>query len=200
MGLPSAIPSWFWAWAAWRLGRDQFKGHGNDPRVRPAAAPAKIPFWAWVKLAIMAGTPVPKPPPAPPLDPVLVKARALLAFCRLFDGPYVFGGEHDSTLADDSPHGHFDCSSSTSYALYHLGLMVGSQAQVSTWFESYGLRGRGRYVTIHASGDHVWTEFSLPEGWFRFDTSPWGDGPNGPRVRTGRRGTAGFVERHPAGL
>jgi hypothetical protein len=194
-----AIPTWFWAWAEWRLGRGPYKGHANDPALRPKAAPKKIPYWAWVKLAIMAGTPVPKPPKPKPIDPALVKARALLAQCRRFDGPYVYGGGHGGTLATTTVHEGLDCSSSTSKALDLVGLMVGPVAQVSTWFESYGAAGRGKYLTIHASGDHVWTEFTLPEGWFRFDTSPWGDGANGPRVRTGRRGTAGFVERHPVG-
>lgn len=133
-------------------------------------------------------------------DPALAKARAMVKFARLFDQGYSFGGEHDATLADDTPHGHFDCSSSTSYLLFHFGLMAGDQAQVSTWFETYGEPGRGDYVTVHANGDHVWTEFNLPEGYFRFDTSPHGDGPHGPRIRTLRRSDAGFVHRHPKGM
>lgn len=194
-----AIPSWYWAWAAWRLGREPYKGHANDPKLRPAAAPATIPFWAWVKLAVMAGTPAPKPPKPKPVDPVLVKARALLAFCRTFDGTYVYGGGHGGAISSLTVHQGLDCSSSTSLALSHEGLVSLATAVVSTWFESWGDPGAGKYITVHASGDHVWTEFNLPEGWFRFDTSPWGDGPDGPRVRTGKRGTAGFVVRHPHG-
>lgn len=133
-------------------------------------------------------------------DQALAKARAMVKFGRQFDQGYRFGGEHDATLADDTPHGHFDCSSSTSFMLYHFGLMAGSQAQVSSWFETYGDSGRGNYVTVHANGDHVWTEFDLPEGYFRFDTSPHGDGPYGPRIRTLRRSDSGFVHRHPRGM
>lgn len=132
--------------------------------------------------------------------PALARARAMLAFCRMFDAGYYYGGEHDSTLSDDSVHGHFDCSSSTSFMLYHFGLLPVRYAVVSTWFESYGDPGRGKYVTIHANGDHVWTEFTLPEGYFRFDTSPHGDGPRGPRVRVLRRSDSGFVPRHPRGM
>jgi hypothetical protein len=134
------------------------------------------------------------------VDAGLLKARALLAFCREFNHGYYYGGEHDGSLKDDVPSGRFDCSSSTSFALYHAGLLPVSQAQVSTWFESYGDAGRGRYVTVHANADHVWVEFTLPEGYFRFDTSPHGSGGFGPRVRTGRRSDSGFVARHPEGL
>lgn len=195
-----AIPTWFWAWAAWRLGREPFKGHALDPKLRPPAVPAKIPFWAWAKLAIMAGTPPPKPPKPLPVDPYLERARALLAFCRTFDGPYAYGGGHGGSIKSLNVHEGLDCSSSTSLALSDVHLFVEPTAVVSTWFESYGLPGPGKYITLHASGDHVWTEFTLPEGWFRFDTSPWGDGPDGPRVRTGKRGEAGFVVRHPYGF
>lgn len=134
------------------------------------------------------------------VDTALAKARAMVEFGRLFDRGYMYGGEHDATLVDDTPHGYFDCSSSTSFMLYHFGLMPGSQAQVSTFFESYGVAGRGRYVTVHANADHVWVEFSLPEGYFRFDTSPHGDGAHGPRIRTLRRSDLGFVHRHPSGM
>lgn len=203
VGIPKVIPTWFWAWAAWRLGRAPYQGHANDPARRPPAAPAKIPAWAWLKLWIMQGRPGTKPkvPIPPAIDPALDKARAMLKFARTFAGPYVYGGEHDGTLADDDPvHGHFDCSSSTSLLLWKFSLLAGNVAQVSTFFESWGLPGRGKYVTVHANGDHVWIEFDLPEGYFRFDTSPHGDGENGPRVRTLRRSDAGFIHRHPAGL
>lgn len=129
-------------------------------------------------------------------NPALAKARAMLAFCREFDGPYVYGGEHDLSFSDDDPDDGFDCSSSTSYMLHHFGLLGSEYAHTSSWFETWGARSRGRYVTIHATHDHVWTEFDLPEGYFRFDTSPWGDGPHGPRVRTRRRPDARFVHRH----
>jgi hypothetical protein len=134
------------------------------------------------------------------VDTALAKARAMREFCRQFDKGYSYGGEHDGSLADDTPHGYFDCSSSTSFLLYHFGLMVGSQAQVSTFFESYGVAGRGRYLTVHANSDHVWVEFSLPEGYARFDTSPHGDGTHGPRLRSLRRSDLGFVHRHPSGM
>jgi Putative peptidoglycan binding domain len=128
---------------------------------------------------------------------VLEKAREMLAFCRKFEGPYIYGGQHDGSFLDNDFRDGYDCSSSTSYVLWKFGLLGSTSPKVSSWFETWGEAGRGKYLTIHANGDHVWMEFSLPEGYFRFDTSPHGDGPRGPRVRTLPRGDSGFVHRHP---
>lgn len=133
------------------------------------------------------------------LEP-LEKAREMLAFCHKFVGPYIYGAEHDGSFLDDDFRDGFDCSSSNSYLFWKFGLLGSSRSQVSSWFETWGVSGRGKYITVHANGDHVWTEFSLPEGYFRFDTSPQGDGGRGPRVRTLRRSDAGFVHRHPKGM
>lgn len=133
------------------------------------------------------------------LEP-LEKARRMLEFCRKFEGPYVYGGEHDGSFLDDDFLDGFDCSSSTSYLMWKFGLLGSTSPQVSQWFETWGESGRGKYITVHANADHVWTEFNLPEGYFRFDTSPHGDGPRGPRVRTLKRSDSGFVHRHPKGM
>ncbi len=133
-------------------------------------------------------------------DPGLVKARHLLSVCRTFDGPYVWGGGHGPPLEALSVHQGLDCSSSVCLALWMCGLYRGTTAVVSGVLEGYGDPGRGRYVTVHAASDHVWIELTLPDGWFRFDTSPHGDGGRGPRVRTLARDTARFVHRHPPGL
>jgi hypothetical protein len=59
---PLPIPGWFWAWARWRLGRGEFKGHANDPKLRPASAPAHVPAWAWARLKLLVQQkPVPQP-------------------------------------------------------------------------------------------------------------------------------------------
>lgn len=61
---PRPIPAWFWSWASWYLGRDSFKGHARDPHLRPKSAPARVPAWAWARLAFaQAGRAVPKPKP-----------------------------------------------------------------------------------------------------------------------------------------
>lgn len=133
-------------------------------------------------------------------DPALLKARELLAICRKFTGPYVYGGGHGVPLAKVSYSQGLDCSSSTSKALFDVDLFTGTYATNSTGFESWGVPGRGKYVTVHANWEHVWLEITLPEGWQRFDTSPHGCGPRGPRVRTCRRFDSSFVHRHPKGL
>jgi hypothetical protein len=133
-------------------------------------------------------------------DPALDEARRMVEFCKQFDGPYVYGGEHDLSFADDDPDDGFDCSSSTSYLLHSFDLLGSSYAHTSSWFETWALRGRGKYVTVHANADHVWVSFALPEGWCRFDTSPHGCGERGPRLRFCSRPEFGFTVRHPAGL
>jgi hypothetical protein len=61
---PPPLPAWFWSWAAWYLGRDAFKGHARDPKRRPKSAPARVPAWAWTRLAfVQASRIIPKPRP-----------------------------------------------------------------------------------------------------------------------------------------
>lgn len=135
------------------------------------------------------------------VDPALEKARAMLQYDRAFTGTYKFGGGHGMDADDVTPDMALDCSSSTSKELDRFDLLgVPDVVRNSTWFETWGLAGRGKYVTVHANAEHVWTEFRLPEGYFRFDTSPHGDGSRGPRVRTSERSDYGFVHRHPPGL
>lgn len=135
-------------------------------------------------------------------DPALAKAKQLLAVCRKFTGPYVYGGGHGVPLAHVMYSQGLDCSSSTCKALFDVDLFDGPYATNSAGMESWGAAGRGRYVTVHANWEHVWVEFtpSPAWGWCRFDTSPHGCGSRGPRVRTCRRFDASFVHRHPKGL
>lgn len=203
---PIPIPAWFWQWAQWRLGREEYKGHANEPELRPHDAPDKIPYWAWARLAVMLGRPVPKPPkpipppPEPPIDPGLKQARVMLQWARGFSGSYLYGGGHGQPVATLTRLQDLDCSSSTSRLLDEFDLLNSAWPQVSGWFMHWGQSGRGRWVTVHANREHVWVEFNLPEGYFRFDTSPHGDGERGPRVRTSRRFDSTFVHRHPAGF
>lgn len=139
-------------------------------------------------------------------DEALAKAKAMIDFGYQFDNTYVYGGEHDSTVDDDSPHGYFDCSSSVSYLLWKFGLFGADPdsrdpAQISTWFETWGEPGPGKYVTVFSNSEHVWIRFTLPNGtYYRFDTSPHGDGGRGPRIRHSHRFESGFVARHPKGM
>lgn len=120
----------------------------------------------------------------------------MLSDARRFTGHYFFGGGHGRKASTIEYADNLDCSSSTSALLEHFDLLESEWVQVSGWFRSWAIPGYGRYVTVHANGEHVWIEFDLPEGYFRFDTSPHGDGPSGPRVRTVRRFDSTFSHRH----
>jgi len=132
-------------------------------------------------------------------DKALATCWEMIEFGRLFHSRYLYGGEHDSTVTDDHPWYLFDCSSSVSFMLWHSGLFRAGPAIVSGMFSSYGEPGPGKYITIFENSDHVWIRFTPPGQYFRFDTSPHGDGDHGPRIRTGRRSEVGFNARHPKG-
>ena len=124
--------------------------------------------------------------------------RDLVAACRWISdagGIYELGGGHrGAPIGSLTPGQPLDCSSSTSLALWKAGMFTEATAQVSGWFaSSWGKPGRGKDHTVWANGEHVWIE--LP-GVGRFDTSPYGDGGRGPRVRTKPRSTSGFTPRH----
>jgi hypothetical protein len=96
----------------------------------------------------------------------------------------------------------YDCSGSTSYVLWKAGLR-GIYATDSTGLESYGDPGPGKWITIYANSNHVWTVIAGRA----FDTADFG-GPNlpagsGPRWRSDPTGNlndgTGYVVRHPAG-
>lgn len=133
--------------------------------------------------------------------PEQTTAEALYDYCALWDGSYRWGGGHDGTPLNDSPHIDADCSGSTSDVLAKFGLLGSSTQHVAVWFKSWGDAGRGKYVTVHAADDHVWIEFTIPgKQWARFDTSPHGDGASGPRIRHKMRDMSRFVSRHPRGM
>ena len=133
-------------------------------------------------------------------DPALKKALALLDQCRKYTGRYGWGGGHGVPLARVRESDALDCSGSTCHALWKVDLYHDDYATNSTGMETYGDAGRGQYVTIHANWEHVWIEFTLPKFKGRFDTSPHGCGPRGPRVRTCPRFNSTFIHRHPPGL
>jgi cell wall-associated NlpC family hydrolase len=101
--------------------------------------------------------------------------------------PYVWGGGHGSFHANG-----YDCSGSVSYALAAAGLL--SSPLDSTGFESWGLPGPGRWITVYANAGHAWM---VVAGW-RFDTVALAEG--GTRWSQSMASTAGFVARHPPGL
>jgi hypothetical protein len=108
---------------------------------------------------------------------------------------YLLGGGHGIPLDSVSPYQKLDCSSSTSKALYEAGIFDHNIAWVSGQLESWGLPGPGRYFTVYANSEHVWTRLHKSR-WWRFDTSPHGDGGRGPKLRYLPRFSSTFAARH----
>jgi peptidoglycan hydrolase-like protein with peptidoglycan-binding domain len=113
--------------------------------------------------------------------------QVIAAANQITTKPYRYGGGHGSF--NDSA---YDCSGAVSYALHGAGLV--SSPLDSTDFESWGTRGRGQWITVYANSGHAY----LVVAGLRFDTS--GSGQSGPRWRTSRASTSGYVARHPDGL
>jgi peptidoglycan hydrolase CwlO-like protein len=122
------------------------------------------------------------PPGAPPAVAQVIAAGNAIATL-----PYIWGGGHGSFQASG-----YDCSGSVSYALAAAGLL--SSPLDSTGFESWGLPGPGRWITVYANAGHAWMEVA---GW-RFDTVALAE--DGTRWSQGGGEFGGFVERHPPGL
>ncbi len=113
--------------------------------------------------------------------------RAIAAGNRIATLPYRYGGGHGS-FRDSG----YDCSGSISYALHGAGLL--GRPLDSGAFASWGVPGRGRYITVYTNPGHA---FMVIRGR-RFDTS--GQNQSGSRWQRTSRSTAGYVARHPAGL
>jgi hypothetical protein len=130
------------------------------------------------------------------------KARRVYRACKTMtkmNRPYVYGGGHKPWRFWRAHEG-VDCSASVCRVLDKTGIinidMPATSGAMMSWFEP----GPGRWVTMYASPEHVWLKFRGLGIYVRFDTSPWGWGRPGPRLRMGWRSTAGFVARHPKGL
>lgn len=118
------------------------------------------------------------------------RIKRVISFAnRIRTKPYIWGGGH-RTWWDRG----YDCSGSVSYAL-HGGRFLGSPLP-SGPLESWGLAGRGRWITVYANAGHA---YALIAG-YRWDTSGNTDGTTGPSWHPDMRAMAGFVARHPAGF
>ena len=117
-----------------------------------------------------------------------VIARVINGGNQIYNFPYILGGGHGS-FQDNG----YDCSGSVSYALAAGGLL--KSPLTSGALASWGDPGPGKWITIEASGGHVY----MYVAGLRFDTSGR-SGPRGSRWQTAQRSNAGFVARHPPGL
>ncbi|HVC08120.1 MAG TPA: hypothetical protein VND98_11115 [Solirubrobacterales bacterium] len=122
----------------------------------------------------------------PASAPPRVKA-VIAAADRIRTKPYIWGGGH---LNWTSP--GYDCSGSVSYAL-HGGDFLDSPLP-SGPMESWGLRGKGRWITVYANAGHAYAVIA----GFRWDTAGDASG-TGPRWHPEMLSNVGFVVRHPAG-
>ncbi len=123
-----------------------------------------------------------------PADAPVEVQEVIAAANEITHDPYRYGGGHGRGFNDTA----FDCSGAVSHALHGADLVT--QPLDSTDFESWGSRGRGKWITVYANSGHA---FMIVAG-LRFDTS--GSGENGPRWRRTHASTRGYVSRHPAGL
>ena len=122
--------------------------------------------------------------------------------------PYTWGGGHARAGTADGGTGRdpgpgYDCSGSVCAALAAAGMgyRIGGPVDVSgTMASSWGQPGRGRQLTVWANSGHVWMQFHGIGSAERFDTSPYGSGGRGPRLRSTERPTSGFVARHWPGV
>lgn len=132
---------------------------------------------------------------------------AVLAEAKRISGkkfPYVWGGGHVRAGKPDGGTGRdpgigYDCSGYTAACLLAGDMLPSDWATgvpaSGTFASSWGRPGTGKHMTVWANSEHVWIQFHDGAGK-RADTSPWGSGSSGPRVRPMNRSTAGFTPRH----
>lgn len=115
---------------------------------------------------------------------------------------YSYGGGHGEALSKLEYSQRLDCSSSSSLVLFNAGLWKERDWAFSSGdFAQWGVEGEGKYMTVWYRKGHVYIVFhGLKRGYRRFDTSPWGFGGTGPRLRKTRRPNTGCKPRHWPGL
>jgi hypothetical protein len=133
---------------------------------------------------------------APTGAPAAVKGM-IAAGNEIVGKPYVYGGGHGIPLSEVAP--SYDCSSSVAHLLWGGGLLRATADMTAEEFETWGLPGPGKWVTLYASSDHV---FMYVAGirWDTHNAAGPDDGPPGIGWHPLVREDSGFVARHPVGL
>ena len=124
------------------------------------------------------------PADAPPQVKAIIDAGN-----RIATKPYKYGGGHGKW--EDTG---YDCSGSMSYALHGGGLL--DRAMTSSDFESFGVAGKGQWITTYGSGGHSY----MVVAGLRFDTGYNDSASDGPDWSAKMRPGSGYVARHPDGL
>ncbi len=134
---------------------------------------------------------------ADPYEEIFEKLIASMESMSAHTPGYQLGGGHGVLLKNITPYQRLDCSSSCSKALYDAGIFPHETAIVSGVFQyTYGNPGTGeKYFTVYANPEHVWIRLYKTR-WWRFDTSPHGDGGRGPKLRMLPRFSNSFSSRH----
>ena len=122
------------------------------------------------------------PASAPPRVTAVIAAAN-----RIRTKPYIWGGGHVRWWDRG-----YDCSGSVSFALHGGGFL--NSPLPSGPMESWGLPGKGRWITVYANAGHAYAEIA----GVRWDTAGDASG-TGPRWHTELLSNQGFVARHPAG-
>lgn len=112
---------------------------------------------------------------------------------------YLYGGGHGTPIKYQDSHDRFDCSSAVSKVLYDAGVFPSEYAWTSGQLTKYGEPGKGKYFTVYANSGHAFIRLHKTH-WWRFDTSPYGIGRRGGRLRHTPRPTFGFTARHWKGM
>jgi hypothetical protein len=125
---------------------------------------------------------------APLNAPPAVK-KVIAAANKIRAKPYIWGGGH-ARWWDAG----YDCSGAVSYAL-HGGALLSSPLP-SGPMESWGLPGKGRWITIYANAAHAYAVIA----GLRWDTAGNTSG-TGPRWHesTAAAASGRFIARHPEG-
>lgn len=140
-------------------------------------------------------------PQPTPEERIFEKLVAAMESMSAHTPGYQLGGGHGIPLESVSPYQKLDCSSSTSKALYEAGIFPREVAMVSGQIQwDWGNPGTGqKYFTVYANPEHVWIRLYKTK-WWRFDTSPHGDGGRGPKLRRLPRFSYSFSPRHWKGM
>ena len=204
--LAGASNAWAAGGGASATGGSSTRGSGSGPSVStrsggvgigappPGVSTPSHPIVGGRKAKIVDGVAL-----APAYAPLAVQ-RAIWAGNQIHTKPYI--AVHYASLAWLWP--GYDCSGSASYVLYKAGLLS-SSPDVSGDFESYGLYGRGRWITVWGSAGHAFIEVA----GIVFDTAQYASvtpGGSGPRwqpasiIPSQLQDGNVWSERHPAGL
>jgi cell wall-associated NlpC family hydrolase len=164
----------------------------QDPAACVPGVPTGVALTPGPRARLLPGGLAAAPADAPPAVKEIIAAGN-----QIVGKPYVYGGAHGLPLSEIAP--GYDCSSSVEHLLYGARLLPVTYGAASAALESYGDPGPGRWVTLYASGGHV---FMYVAGlrWDTHNAAGPGDGSSGIGWHPMVRSAAGFVARHPAGL